>query len=93
MGNSGKNIALHTLWQDYLQGTLVNTINEIAGAVVEFSALVFGLLKWLKNRGDFNIHGTKYFLDAVFHQKSKIYDVVSLLYVWWVKKPVLSMKC
>ena len=71
MGNSGKNIALHTLWQDYLQGTLVNTINEIAGAVVDFSALVFGLLKWLKNRGDFNIHGTKYFLDAVFHQKSK----------------------
>ena len=22
-------------------------------------------------RGDFNIHGTKYFYDAVFHQKSK----------------------
>ena len=60
MGNSGKNIALHTLWQDYLQDTLVNTINEITGAVVDFSALVFGLLKWLKNRGDFNIHGTKY---------------------------------
>ena len=49
MGNSGKNIALHTLWQDYLQGTLVNTINEIAGAVVDFSALVFGLLKWLNS--------------------------------------------
>ena len=29
-------------------------------------------------RGDFNIHGTKYFKDAVFHQKSKNYDVVSL---------------
>jgi hypothetical protein len=27
-------------------------------------------------RGDFNIHGTKYFYDAVFHQKSKNYDVV-----------------
>ena len=29
-------------------------------------------------RGDFNIHGTKYFYNAVFHQKSKDYDVVSL---------------
>ena len=29
-------------------------------------------------RGDFNIHGTKYFQDAVFHQKFKNYDVVSL---------------
>ena len=29
-------------------------------------------------RGDFNIHGTKYFYNAVFHQKSKNYDVVSL---------------
>ena len=29
-------------------------------------------------RSDFNIHGTKYFYDAVFHQKSKDYDVVSL---------------
>ena len=30
-------------------------------------------------RGDFNIHGTKYFFkDAVFHQKSKNYDVISL---------------
>ena len=47
MGNLEKNIALHTLWQDYLQGTLVNTINEIAGAVLEFSALVFGIVKWL----------------------------------------------
>ena len=47
MGNLGKNIALHTLWQDYLQGTFVNTINEIAGAVVEFSGLVLGILKWL----------------------------------------------
>ena len=35
-------------------------------------------------RGDFNIHGTKYFQDAVFHQKSEIYDVVSLLYLWLV---------
>ena len=43
-------------------------------------------------RGDFNIHGTKYFLVAVFHQKSKNYDVVSLLYLWWAEKPVLSMK-
>ena len=24
-------------------------------------------------RGDFNIHGTKFFYDAVFHQKSKNY--------------------
>ena len=29
-------------------------------------------------RDDFNIHGTKYFSNAVFHQKSKKYDVVSL---------------
>ena len=29
-------------------------------------------------RGDFNIHGTKFFYNAVFHQKSKKYDVVSL---------------
>ena len=29
-------------------------------------------------RGDFNIHGTKYFYNAVFHHKSKKYDVVSL---------------
>ena len=37
-------------------------------------------------RGDFNIHGTKYFQDAVFHQKSNSYDVVSLLYLWWAIK-------
>ena len=42
-------------------------------------------------RRDFNIHGTKFFQDAVFHQKSKNYDVLSLLYLWWAKKPVLSM--
>ena len=29
-------------------------------------------------RGDFNIHGTKFFYNAVFHQKSNKYDVVSL---------------
>ena len=28
-------------------------------------------------RGDFNIHGTKNFHNAVFHQKSKNYDVFS----------------
>ena len=43
-------------------------------------------------KGDFNIPGTEYFQDAVFHQKSKIYDVVSLLYLWLAKKPVLYMK-
>ena len=32
-----------------------------------------------KVKGDFNIHGTKFFYNAVFHQKSKKYDVVSLL--------------
>ena len=31
-----------------------------------------------KVRGDFNIHGTKYFYNAVLHQKSKKYYVVSL---------------
>ena len=31
-----------------------------------------------KVRGDFNIHGTRNFYVAVFHQKSKNYDVVSL---------------
>ena len=29
-------------------------------------------------RGDFNIHGTKFFYNAVFHQKLNKYDVVSL---------------
>ena len=29
-------------------------------------------------RGDFNIHGTKYFYNAVLHQKSEKYYVVSL---------------
>ena len=43
-------------------------------------------------RGDFNIHGTKKFSNAVFHQKSNNHDVVSLLFLWWAKKPVLSMK-
>ena len=43
-------------------------------------------------RGDFNIHGTKYFWNAGFHQKSKKYDVVSLLYLCRGKKPVVSMK-
>ena len=33
----------------------------------------------------------KYFLDAVFYQKS-IYDIVSLLYLWLAKQPVFSMK-
>ena len=37
-------------------------------------------------RGDFNIHGTKNFQNAVFLQKSNIYDVVSLLNLWWTKK-------
>ena len=30
-------------------------------------------------RGNFNIHRTKKFQDAVFHQKSKIYDFLSIL--------------
>ena len=30
-------------------------------------------------RGNFNIHGTKNFQGAVFHQKSKIYDFLSIL--------------
>ena len=30
-------------------------------------------------RGEFNIHGTKNFQDAVFHHKSKIYDFLSIL--------------
>ena len=37
-------------------------------------------------RGDFNIHGTKNFHNAVFHQKSKNYDVLSLLYLWLATK-------
>ena len=39
-------------------------------------------------RDDFNIHGIKYFLDVVLHQKSKKYDVVSLLDLWLAKKNV-----
>ena len=38
-------------------------------------------------RDDFNIHGTNYFQYAVFLQKSKNHDVVSLLNLWWAKKP------
>ena len=34
-------------------------------------------------RGDFKIHGTKYFKDAVFRQKSKIYDVLSICTFSW----------
>ena len=30
-------------------------------------------------RGNFNIHGTKNFQGAVFHQKSKIYEFLSIL--------------
>ena len=40
-------------------------------------ALIFPLLR-TEVRGDFNIHGTKFFYNAVFHQKSNKYDVVSL---------------
>ena len=37
-------------------------------------------------RGDFNIHGTKIFLNPGFHQKMKIYDILSLLNLWWGQK-------
>ena len=37
-------------------------------------------------KGDFNIQGTKYFQYAVFLEKSKIHDVVSLLNLWRAKK-------
>ena len=43
-------------------------------------------------RGDFNIHGTNFFHNAVFHQKSKKYDVVSLPVPLVGKKTVLSIK-
>ena len=33
-------------------------------------------------RGNFNIHGTNIFWDAVFHDKSKIYDVLGILNLW-----------
>ena len=36
-------------------------------------------------RGDFSIHGTKFFHNAVFHQKSKKFDVVSLPVFWPTK--------
>ena len=48
--------------------------------------MIASLVLRTKVRGDFNIHGTKYFLDAVFQQKSKIYDVISLLYLCLAKK-------
>ena len=41
----------------------------------------FSLLR-TEVRGNFNIHGTKIFWDAVFHQKSKIYDFSSILNLW-----------
>ena len=44
-------------------------------------------------RGDFNIHGTKHFQDAVFHQKYKKYDVVSLLYVCVKISKTLKLFC
>ena len=48
-------------------------------------------------RGDFNIHGTKYFHSAVFHLKSKKYDVVSLpvpfLGQWNVDRAGYYWKC
>ena len=50
-------------------------------------------------RGNFNIHGTKNFQDAVFHQKSKIYDFSSILNLqlrflspFLMKKKILKKK-
>ena len=43
-------------------------------------------------RGDFNIHGTKYFQDAVFHQKSKNYDVVWFISNVYKKRFLRSLK-
>ena len=37
-------------------------------------------------RANFNIRGTRYFKDAVFHKKSKKIDVLSLLYLWLAKR-------
>ena len=70
-----------------LEGIIIHYIN---GFFIERAATPRFLR--IEVRDDFNIHGTKYFYNAVFHQKSKNYDVVSLLFLWWAKKPVLSMK-
>ena len=37
-------------------------------------------------KGDFNIHGTKYHQDAVFHQQSKIYDFVNTCTFGWLTR-------
>ena len=54
----------------------INNEHDYSICVVFLSFLCLHLRT--KVRGDFNIHGTKYFYDAVFHQKSKNYGVVSL---------------
>ena len=45
-----------------------------------FNIFIFSFLLRTEVRDDFTIHGTKYFLDAVFYRKLKNYDVVSFLY-------------
>ena len=49
--------------------------------IVSSLAKTIGMPLRTEVRDDFNILGARYFGDAVFCQKSKIYDVVSLLYL------------
>ena len=58
---------------------IMQSISKEAQSLLAFTTTVDSpkLLR-TEVRGNFNIHGTKYFYDSVFHQKSKNYDVVSL---------------
>ena len=55
-------------------------VHETTAPVSSLASLI------IDNLYHFNIHGTKYFQYAVFLQKSNIYDVLSLLNLWWAKK-------
>ena len=94
----GLNFLSVLLERDHLSRLEESVINNSMYSKVPTQALLYCYFqvstKYLRTevRGDFNIHGTKNFQFAVFIQKSKIHDVLSLLYLWWSKKPVLYMK-
>ena len=86
--NQGASVCTKISWELLLgvQFEALNTTMAIfwqnSKVWIAKSILLQGVLR-TEVRGDFNIHGTKYFEDAVFHQKSKNYDVVSLLFSPW----------
>ena len=66
---------MEQFWQEYI------ILCSAQGSVGSLRTIV---------RGNFNIHGTKILLGCCFHQKLKIYDVLSLLYLWWAQKNLFS---